>query len=74
MLINLWLNVCRVAVEYYVNENTFKDRLQLYFIRNQRSSEIDQINSVDKLNLLKIFRNLRYLPQFFVTPVSFNCD
>lgn len=74
MLINLWLNVCRVAVEYYVNENTFKERLQLYFIRNQRSSEIDQINSVDKLNLLKIFRNLRYLPQFFVTPVSFNCD
>ena len=74
MLINLWLNVCRVAVEYYVNENTFKDRLQLYFIRNQRSSEIDQINSVDKLNLLKIFRNLRYLPQLFVTPVSFNCD
>lgn len=74
MLINLWLNVCRVAVEYYVNENTFKERLQLYFIRNQRSSEIDQINSVDKLNLLKIFRNLRYLPQLFVTPVSFNCD
>ncbi|EFX69876.1 hypothetical protein DAPPUDRAFT_61826, partial [Daphnia pulex] len=28
----------RVRVEYYVNENTFKERLQLYFIRNQRSS------------------------------------
>jgi len=27
-------------VEYYVNENTFKERLQLYFIRNQRSSKI----------------------------------
>lgn len=30
---------CRVRVEYYVNENTFKERLQLYFIKNQRSSE-----------------------------------
>nr|CAD7195621.1 unnamed protein product [Timema douglasi] len=28
-----------VRVEYYVNENTFKERLQLYFIKNQRSSE-----------------------------------
>lgn len=29
----------RVRVEYYVNENTFKERLQLYFIKNQRSSK-----------------------------------
>ncbi|XP_048506822.1 potassium channel subfamily T member 2 isoform X12 [Athalia rosae] len=28
----------RVRVEYYVNENTFNERLQLYFIKNQRSS------------------------------------
>ncbi|KAI5735860.1 hypothetical protein M8J77_023635 [Diaphorina citri] len=28
----------RVRVEYYVNENTFKERLQLYFIKNQRSN------------------------------------
>ncbi|CAB0028981.1 unnamed protein product [Trichogramma brassicae] len=28
----------KVRVEYYVNENTFKERLQLYFIKNQRSS------------------------------------
>lgn len=27
-------------MEYYVNENTFKERLQLYFIRNQRSSKM----------------------------------
>lgn len=34
------INFCfRVRVEYYVNENTFKERLQLYFIKNQRSSE-----------------------------------
>ncbi|KAK4312445.1 hypothetical protein Pmani_016133 [Petrolisthes manimaculis] len=27
-----------VRVEYYVNENTFKERLHLYFVKNQRSS------------------------------------
>ncbi|KAI4478348.1 hypothetical protein M0804_012002 [Polistes exclamans] len=34
-----FFSICyRVRVEYYVNENTFKERLQLYFIKNQRSS------------------------------------
>lgn len=28
----------RVRVEFYVNENTLKERLHLYFIKNQRSS------------------------------------
>ncbi|XP_074474809.1 potassium channel subfamily T member 2 isoform X2 [Sebastes fasciatus] len=28
----------RVQVEFYVNENTFKERLKLFFIKNQRSS------------------------------------
>ncbi|KAM5299975.1 potassium channel subfamily T member 1 isoform 2-T2 [Ctenodactylus gundi] len=28
----------RVQVEFYVNENTFKERLKLFFLRNQRSS------------------------------------
>ncbi|TGZ54391.1 Potassium channel subfamily T member 1 [Temnothorax longispinosus] len=32
------MSAFRVRVEYYVNENTFKERLQLYFIKNQRSS------------------------------------
>nr|XP_018901015.1 PREDICTED: potassium channel subfamily T member 2 isoform X3 [Bemisia tabaci] len=32
------LTIPRVRVEYYVNENTFKERLQLYFVKNQRSS------------------------------------
>ncbi|GAA6068240.1 potassium channel subfamily T member 2 isoform X1 [Tachysurus ichikawai] len=27
-----------VQVEFYVNENTFKERLKLFFIKNQRSS------------------------------------
>ncbi|CAH2034436.1 unnamed protein product, partial [Iphiclides podalirius] len=49
----------RVRVEYYVNENTFKERLQLYFIKNQRSSlRIRIANLVFKLLacVLYIFR------------------
>uniref|UniRef100_A0AAY4ADK0 RCK N-terminal domain-containing protein n=1 Tax=Denticeps clupeoides TaxID=299321 RepID=A0AAY4ADK0_9TELE len=33
-----WQNEDRVQVEFYVNENTFKERLKLFFIKNQRSS------------------------------------
>lgn len=29
---------CRVRVEFFTNEKSFKERLQLYFIKNQRSS------------------------------------
>nr|XP_026497604.1 potassium channel subfamily T member 2 isoform X3 [Vanessa tameamea] len=49
----------RVRVEYYVNENTFKERLQLYFIKNQRSSlRIRIVNLFFKILacLLYIFR------------------
>uniref|UniRef100_A0A671YXL0 Potassium sodium-activated channel subfamily T member 2b n=1 Tax=Sparus aurata TaxID=8175 RepID=A0A671YXL0_SPAAU len=47
ILISLSLSLClcpplhpshRVQVEFYVNENTFKERLKLFFIKNQRSS------------------------------------
>jgi hypothetical protein len=38
------LSFSRVRVEYYVNENTFKERLQLYFIKNQRSSKYWDLN------------------------------
>ncbi|KAA8584423.1 hypothetical protein FQN60_008208 [Etheostoma spectabile] len=31
----------RVQVEFYVNENTFKERLKLFFIKNQRSMVTD---------------------------------
>uniref|UniRef100_A0A8C8DEI4 RCK N-terminal domain-containing protein n=1 Tax=Oncorhynchus tshawytscha TaxID=74940 RepID=A0A8C8DEI4_ONCTS len=31
-------SLSRVQVEFYVNENTFKERLKLFFIKNQRSS------------------------------------
>uniref|UniRef100_UPI00398F1ED1 potassium channel subfamily T member 1 n=1 Tax=Pristiophorus japonicus TaxID=55135 RepID=UPI00398F1ED1 len=30
--------IIKVQVEFYVNENTFKERLKLFFIKNQRSS------------------------------------
>ncbi|CAO1298908.1 unnamed protein product [Diamesa tonsa] len=44
------LKIPRVRVEYYVNENTFKERLQLYFIKNQRSSlRIRIVNLLFKL-------------------------
>uniref|UniRef100_A0A8C7SI73 RCK N-terminal domain-containing protein n=1 Tax=Oncorhynchus mykiss TaxID=8022 RepID=A0A8C7SI73_ONCMY len=34
----LTVSLSRVQVEFYVNENTFKERLKLFFIKNQRSS------------------------------------
>lgn len=37
----IFLSLGRVRVEFYVNENTLKERLHLYFIKNQRSSESD---------------------------------
>uniref|UniRef100_A0A4W3K5S7 Potassium sodium-activated channel subfamily T member 2 n=1 Tax=Callorhinchus milii TaxID=7868 RepID=A0A4W3K5S7_CALMI len=33
-----WQTDDRVQVEFYVNENTFKERMKLFFIKNQRSS------------------------------------
>ncbi|OXB68289.1 hypothetical protein ASZ78_016690 [Callipepla squamata] len=33
-----WQGDDRVQVEFYMNENTFKERLKLFFIKNQRSN------------------------------------
>uniref|UniRef100_A0AAY5EN67 RCK N-terminal domain-containing protein n=1 Tax=Electrophorus electricus TaxID=8005 RepID=A0AAY5EN67_ELEEL len=38
LLLGDWQADDRVQVEFYVNENTFKERLKLFFIKNQRSS------------------------------------
>uniref|UniRef100_A0AAG5DBN1 RCK N-terminal domain-containing protein n=1 Tax=Anopheles atroparvus TaxID=41427 RepID=A0AAG5DBN1_ANOAO len=60
----------RVRVEYYVNENTFKERLQLYFIKNQRSSlRIRIANLFFKLLtcVLYIFRVVTDLNPTFAT-------
>lgn len=43
----------RVQVEFYVNENTFKERLKLFFIKNQRSSEY-RPSSQFKNNTMKL--------------------
>ncbi|XP_037044473.1 potassium channel subfamily T member 2 isoform X7 [Bradysia coprophila] len=64
----------RVRVEYYVNENTFKERLQLYFIKNQRSSlRIRIANLFFKLLtcFLYIFRVIADLDPTFAT--CFGC-
>lgn len=46
----------RVRVEFYVNENTLKERLQLYFIKNQRSSlRIRIFNLIIKLLLCVLY-------------------
>ncbi|XP_054713397.1 potassium channel subfamily T member 1-like [Uloborus diversus] len=47
---NIASHIPRVRVEFYVNENTLKERLQLFFIKNQRSSlRIRIFNLVIKL-------------------------
>ncbi|XP_072005630.1 potassium channel subfamily T member 2-like isoform X1 [Engystomops pustulosus] len=38
LLMGDWQLDERVQVEFYVNENSFKERLKLFFIKNQRSS------------------------------------
>ncbi|XP_012808573.1 potassium channel subfamily T member 2 isoform X2 [Xenopus tropicalis] len=38
LLMGDWQQDDRVHVEFYVNENSFKERLKLFFIKNQRSS------------------------------------
>ncbi|KAM3926113.1 potassium channel subfamily T member 2-like isoform 2-T2 [Leptodactylus fuscus] len=38
LLMGDWQQDERVQVEFYVNENSFKERLKLFFIKNQRSS------------------------------------
>ncbi|XP_076316319.1 potassium channel subfamily T member 2-like isoform X2 [Tachypleus tridentatus] len=46
----------RVRVEFYVNENTLKERLQLFFIKNQRSSlRIRIFNLVIKIVLCVLY-------------------
>ncbi|XP_039287560.1 potassium channel subfamily T member 2-like isoform X15 [Nilaparvata lugens] len=66
----------RVRVEYYVNENTFKERLQLYFIKNQRSSlRIRIANLLFKLLscFLYIFRVIADQDPINATCASYGC-
>ncbi|XP_022242333.1 potassium channel subfamily T member 1-like [Limulus polyphemus] len=53
---NVALHIPRVRVEFYVNENTLKERLQLFFIKNQRSSlRIRIFNLVIKIVLCVLY-------------------
>uniref|UniRef100_A0A7M4ER74 Potassium sodium-activated channel subfamily T member 1 n=1 Tax=Crocodylus porosus TaxID=8502 RepID=A0A7M4ER74_CROPO len=63
-------SLSQVQVEFYVNENTFKERLKLFFIKNQRSSlRIRLFNFSLKLLtcLLYIVRVLLDNPMMFQT-------
>ncbi|XP_069179342.1 potassium channel subfamily T member 2 isoform X5 [Procambarus clarkii] len=61
----------RVRVEYYVNENTFKERLHLYFVKNQRSSLRIRIFNL----LIKLLTCILYIVRVFIDddPIRANC-
>uniref|UniRef100_A0AAY4C369 RCK N-terminal domain-containing protein n=1 Tax=Denticeps clupeoides TaxID=299321 RepID=A0AAY4C369_9TELE len=64
-----------VQVEFYVNENTFKERLKLFFIKNQRSSlRVRLFNFFLKVLscLLYILRVLLDDPRVLVAFISFS--
>ncbi|KAJ0067970.1 hypothetical protein NL108_014239, partial [Boleophthalmus pectinirostris] len=61
----------RVQVEFYVNENTFKERLKLFFIKNQRSSLRIRLFNFS----LKILTCALYILRVSLdTPNSNNCS
>ncbi|XP_066945948.1 potassium channel subfamily T member 2 isoform X16 [Macrobrachium rosenbergii] len=61
----------RVRVEYYVNENTFKERLHLYFVKNQRSSLRIRIFNL----LIKLLTCVLYIVRVFIDddPIRASC-
>uniref|UniRef100_A0A8C4YC68 Potassium sodium-activated channel subfamily T member 1 n=1 Tax=Gopherus evgoodei TaxID=1825980 RepID=A0A8C4YC68_9SAUR len=60
----------RVQVEFYVNENTFKERLKLFFIKNQRSSLRIRLFNFS----LKLLTCLLYIVRVLLdNPVDFIC-
>lgn len=68
------LLLLRVQVEFYVNENTFKERLKLFFIKNQRSSESPLFWShfffcTPEISCVVVFFSFSLCLFFFVGPV-----
>uniref|UniRef100_A0A3Q3E270 Potassium sodium-activated channel subfamily T member 2b n=1 Tax=Hippocampus comes TaxID=109280 RepID=A0A3Q3E270_HIPCM len=64
LLLGDWQTDDRVQVEFYVNENTFKERLKLFFIKNQRSSlRVRMFNFA-----LKVLSCLLYIVRTVSTP------
>uniref|UniRef100_A0A665TVA0 Si:dkey-21e5.1 n=1 Tax=Echeneis naucrates TaxID=173247 RepID=A0A665TVA0_ECHNA len=70
----------RVQVEFYVNENTFKERLKLFFIKNQRSSlRIRLFNFSLKiltcaLYIVRVMKPELMSWQLFVSDKSISCS
>ncbi|XP_068216302.1 LOW QUALITY PROTEIN: potassium channel subfamily T member 2-like [Palaemon carinicauda] len=64
-------HIPRVRVEYYVNENTFKERLHLYFVKNQRSSLRIRIFNL----LIKLLTCILYIVRVFIDddPIRASC-
>uniref|UniRef100_A0A667YNV3 Potassium sodium-activated channel subfamily T member 1 n=1 Tax=Myripristis murdjan TaxID=586833 RepID=A0A667YNV3_9TELE len=60
----------RVQVEFYVNENTFKERLKLFFIKNQRSSLRIRLFNFS----LKILTCALYILRVSLDEPKANCD
>uniref|UniRef100_A0A667Z9F4 Potassium sodium-activated channel subfamily T member 1 n=1 Tax=Myripristis murdjan TaxID=586833 RepID=A0A667Z9F4_9TELE len=59
-----------VQVEFYVNENTFKERLKLFFIKNQRSSLRIRLFNFS----LKILTCALYILRVSLDEPKANCD
>ena len=55
----------RVRVEFFTNEKSFKERLQVYFVKNQRSSTY--VNSM-------LYQNLFYIQLYFTNLVKIGTD
>uniref|UniRef100_A0A8C4YBZ5 Potassium sodium-activated channel subfamily T member 1 n=1 Tax=Gopherus evgoodei TaxID=1825980 RepID=A0A8C4YBZ5_9SAUR len=63
-------SLSQVQVEFYVNENTFKERLKLFFIKNQRSSLRIRLFNFS----LKLLTCLLYIVRVLLdNPVDFIC-
>uniref|UniRef100_A0A667YT85 Potassium sodium-activated channel subfamily T member 1 n=1 Tax=Myripristis murdjan TaxID=586833 RepID=A0A667YT85_9TELE len=60
----------QVQVEFYVNENTFKERLKLFFIKNQRSSLRIRLFNFS----LKILTCALYILRVSLDEPKANCD
>ena len=54
----------RMQIDFYVNENTFKERLKLFFIKNQRSSTLPDFVSeyvITFNHTIVCMRNVAYI-------------
>ncbi|XP_060580155.1 uncharacterized protein LOC132736955 isoform X1 [Ruditapes philippinarum] len=60
----------QVRVEFFTNEKSFKERLQLYFIKNQRSSLRIRIFNL----VIKLLTCILYTVRVLTETIPPNCD